>query len=258
MDRVIEIARDGFVATLTINRPDKLNALDTGVLHELLVAVNALADGGETRAAVLTGAGKAFVAGADIAAMATMPPADAKRFSELGHRVCARLETLPFPVIAAVNGFALGGGLELALASDFIYAADSAKLGLPEVTLAVIPGFGGTQRLSRRIGIARARELVFTGRMVLADEAARIGLVNEVVPLADLLERARATAAKIALAGPLAIANAKRVMLRGAGTSLDDACELESQAFAALFGTTDQKTGMAAFLAKEKATFTGT
>ncbi len=255
--RFIEIARDGHVATVTINRPDKLNALDADVLRELDETFATLESAGETRAAVLTGAGKAFVAGADIKAMGEMPPAAAKRFSEQGQRLCTRIETLSFPVIAAVNGFALGGGLELALACDFIYAADTAKVGLPEVTLAVIPGFGGTQRLVRRVGIGMARELVYTGRMVAADEALRLGLANVVVPLAELVARAQATATHIAQHGPLAVASAKRVMLHGADASLGDACELESHAFSALFGSADQKRGMAAFLSKSKAHFTG-
>jgi len=260
----IERTQSGHVATLTINRPDKLNALNAEVLAELhatltgIVTESTMGDPGcATRAVVLTGAGKAFVAGADIAAMAEMTTTAAARFSEAGHALCAALEAAPFPVLAAVNGFALGGGLELALACDFILAADTAKVGLPEVTLGVIPGFGGTQRLARRIGLGRARELVYTGRMVTAEEALRLGLVNEVVPGADLLARATKVAEQIAGAGPLAVAAAKRAMLHGSEIALGPACELERQAFAGLFGTEDQRTGMAAFLAKQKATFAG-
>lgn len=259
----IEIVTKGHVATLTIQRADKLNALNAEVVAELSAAIASLASTSyarpeeAVRAAVLTGAGKAFVAGADIAAMAEMSAAEAARFSEAGHALCAAIESAPFPVIAAVNGFALGGGLELALACDFIFAADGAKLGLPEVTLAVIPGFGGTQRLTRRIGNARARELVFTGRTIGAEDAARIGLVNDVVPAAELLERAWACAEQIAKAGPLAVAAAKRVMLHGEGSGLAPACELERNAFAALFGSEDQRSGMRAFVARQKATFTG-
>ncbi len=154
------------------------------------------------RAAILTGAGKAFVAGADIGAMANMTTTEAKRFADAGHAFGALLETAPFPVIAAVNGFALGGGCELALACDFILAADNAKLGQPEVNLGIIPGFGGTQRLVRRVGAARARELIFTGDMINAEQALAIGLVNSVVPAADLLARAREVALKIASRGP--------------------------------------------------------
>jgi len=257
----VAIAHTGPVATVTIQRPDKLNALNARVVEEISRAFHDLIrrdPGAEpVRAAILTGAGKAFVAGADIAEMAAMTTADAKRFADLGHGMCALIETAPFPVIAAVNGFALGGGCELALACDFIYAAEGAKLGQPEVTLGVIPGFGGTQRLARRIGIARARELAYTGDLIGADQALAMGLVNAVVPATELLLRARDTALKIAARGPLAVAAAKRVMLRGEGQALPAACELEAQAFAALFGTDDQKLGMRAFLDKAKPTFTG-
>jgi enoyl-CoA hydratase len=156
-----------------------------------------------------------------------------------------------------VNGFALGGGCELALACDFLYASENAKLGQPEVNLGVIPGFGGTQRLARRVGIARARELCFTGDIIDAKEALRIGLVNAVFPLVELLDRARATATKITEKGPLAVAQAKRALLRGADVPLAVANELEVQAFAALFGTEDQREGMTAFLEKRKASFKG-
>jgi enoyl-CoA hydratase len=259
----VSIERTGAVATVTIQRPQKLNALNPAVLGELSRAFHDLEDAsrgggdGAVRAAVLTGAGKAFVAGADIAEMASMSTVEAKRFADAGHALMALLEALPFPVLAAVNGFALGGGLELALACDFIYAAEGAKLGQPEVDLGVIPGFGGTQRLLRRVGIARARELVYTGDMITAEAALSIGLVNLVVPAGELLIRARDTALKIASRGPLAVAAAKRVMLRGETLDLVAACELEAQAFGALFGSEDQRAGMRAFLEKKKAAFTG-
>jgi enoyl-CoA hydratase len=255
---LIALERTGHVVTVTVQRPDKLNALNAAVIHELTQAFRSLVGGGEeTRAAVLTGAGKAFIAGADIAAMAVMGPLDARRFSDAGHRLCALIEAAPFPVIAAVNGFALGGGCELALACDFIYAAEGAKLGQPEVNLGITPGFGGTQRLMRRVGIARARELIYTGDMIAADQALAIGLVNAVYPAAELLLRARDAALKIASRGPLAVAAAKRVMLRGEGLDLGAANELEAQTFATLFGSEDQKTGMKAFLEKSKPSFTG-
>ena len=251
--------RVGPVATITIQRPDKLNALNARVIAELTRAFNDLlpsdSDQESVRAAILTGAGKAFVAGADISEMADMTPVGAKLFSDAGHRLCALIESLPFPVIAAVNGFALGGGCELALACDFIYAAEGAKLGQPEVNLAVIPGFGGTQRLLRRVGAARARELIYTADLVTAEQALAMGLVNAVVPAAELLVRVRDVALKIASRGPLAVAAAKRVMLRGEALDLPAACELEAQAFAMLFGSEDQKTGMRAFLEKSKASF---
>ncbi|MFT3766489.1 MAG: enoyl-CoA hydratase-related protein [Minicystis sp.] len=254
----VTIERDGATATVTIQRPDKLNALNARVIADLTRAFTDLAAAEDpVRCAILTGAGKAFVAGADIAAMASMSTAEAKRFADAGHALCALIEALPFPVIAAVNGFALGGGCEIALACDFIYAADNAKLGQPEVNLGVIPGFGGTQRLLRRVGVARARELVYTGDMITAEQALAMGLVNAVFPATDLLARARDAALKIASRGPLAVAAGKRVLLRGEMIDLPAACELEAQAFAALFGTEDQRAGMKAFMEKAKVVFTG-
>lgn len=255
---IVAIERTGAVATVTIQRPEKLNALNVRVVAELTRAFTGLAESADpVRCAILTGAGKAFVAGADIAEMASLSVTEAKRFADAGHALGSLIEGLPFPVIAAVNGFALGGGCELALSCDFIYAAEGAKLGQPEVNLGVIPGFGGTQRLLRRVGAARARELVYTGDMITAEQALAMGLVNAVYPAADLLSRAREAALKIASKGPLAVAASKRVMLRGEALDLPAACELEAQAFAALFGTEDQRAGMKAFLEKGKATFTG-
>jgi enoyl-CoA hydratase len=245
------------VATLTLNRPDKLNALNETLLRECLSAVTELRAHGDVLALIVTGAGKAFAAGADISAMSEMPPALAKRFASVGHALGDALESAPFPVIAAVNGFALGGGCELAMACDFIYASDKAKFGQPEVNLGVIPGFGGTQRLTRRVGVGKARELCYTGDIIGADEALRIGLVNAVFPADDLLAKARETATKVASKGPLAVAACKRVIAEGAGVPLHTANELESQAFALLFGTDDQREGMKAFLEKRSAKFSG-
>lgn len=253
---LVSLERDGAVAVLTFQRPEKLNALDPAMIDALDARLEELSDG-DVRCAILTGAGKAFVAGADIAAMASLSPVEAKRFADRGQDVAARLERLPFPVIAAVNGFALGGGCELALACDFIWASDKARFGQPEVNLGVIPGFGGTQRLARRVGIGRARELVFSGAMIGAEPAKAMGLVNEVVPVAELLDRVKEVARTIAAKGPLAVAAAKRVMLRGEGESLGAACELEAQAFAGLFGSEDQREGMKAFLEKRAASFQG-
>jgi enoyl-CoA hydratase len=254
----IKVERDGAVATITLNRPDKLNALNEALLGELLAALGELGDDPGVHFLIFTGAGdKAFAAGADIGAMTEMSPVRARAFAELGHAVGARLEGARFPVLGAVNGFALGGGCELALACDFLYASDKAKFGQPEVNLGVIPGFGGTQRLARRVGIGRARELCYTGDMIGADEALRIGLVNAVVPHAELLGRAQATAKKVASKGPLAIAQAKRVLRCGEGLPLTAACELEAQAFAGLFESHDQREGMNAFLEKRPAKFEG-
>jgi enoyl-CoA hydratase len=206
---------------------------------------------------ILTGEGKAFVAGADIGAMSELTPARAKAFADQGHAIGALIESAPFPVIAAVNGFALGGGCELALACDFIYASEKAKFGQPEVKLGVIPGFGGTQRLARRVGVGRARELVYTGDMIDAAEALRIGLVNAVVPADQLLPKTLEVAKKIAAQGPLAIAAAKRVTLNGVDADLRAANELEATAFASLFLSDDQREGMRAFLDKRPASFKG-
>lgn len=250
--------REGGVAILTLNRPDKLNALNVELLATLELALVELENDRTVGCVVLTGAGeKAFVAGADIATMKELTSMEAKHFSDVGHRVCSRIERAHFPVIGAVNGFALGGGCELALSCDFLYASEKAKFGQPEVNLGVIPGFGGTQRLARRVGLGRARELCYTGDTLGAEEALRIGLVNRVVPQAELLSAAKATAAKICTKGPLAIAQAKRVILRGADVSIDIANELEAQAFATLFDTLDQREGMTAFLEKRPAAFKG-
>lgn len=258
-ERFVKVERTGPIAIVTIVRPDKMNALSAEVVADLGAAFERLAAPSDepVRAAVLTGAGKAFVAGADIAQMATMTPVLAKAFSDAGHRLMALVESVPFPVIAAVNGFALGGGLELALACDFIYAADTARLGQPEVGLGVIPGFGGTARLARRVGVARAKELVYRGHMVNAAEALAMGLVNAVIPAAELVARATEVATEIATKGPLAVAAGKRVLHRGQDLPPEAACELEAQAFAGLFGSDDQREGMRAFMARDKAKFVG-
>lgn len=258
MSDILLRERDGGTVVLTMNRPEKLNALNEALVRALHDAVVELDADMSVRVVVLTGAGeKAFVAGADIAAMSEMSTTAAKAFADLGHAVGERLERAHFPVIAAVNGFALGGGCELALACDFAYASDKAKFGQPEVNLGVVPGFGGTQRLTRRVGIGRARELVYTGDTLDAYEALRIGLVNAVVPAGELLAKVRDVAKKIEAKGPLAIAQAKRLVYRGEDVPLAVANELEAQAFSALFGSLDQREGMKAFLEKRKATFTG-
>ena len=256
----ILVSVEGAVATLTVNRPDKLNALNAKVLDELTGAFKALCELGDVRAAVLTGAGeKAFVAGADIAAMSTMNPEQAAAFARKGHALGDALVEAPFPVIAAVNGFALGGGTELALACDLIYASEKAKFGQPEVGLGVIPGFGGTQRLARRVGVGKARELVFTAATLDAAEALSIGLVDRVFPHDALAAEAGAAAGRIAKNAPRAVAYAKRAMHAGENVPLGVAKELEVQAFGLCFATEDQKTGMRAFVANPRAprTFAG-
>lgn len=252
----IRLETEDGIAILTIDRPKALNALNSKTLQEIESALNSLP--ATARALIVTGGGdKAFVAGADIAEMASISAAQAREFAALGHRAFLALEQLPIPTIAAVNGFALGGGCELALACDLIYASEKAKLGLPEVSLGVIPGFGGTQRLTRVVGKMRAKELVFTGERLDAAKAKEIGLVLEVLPADQLLAHCKAVAGKILKNGPLAVSQAKRVIEFGADQDLRAANELERQGFAVLFGSEDQKEGMKAFLEKRPAAFTG-
>src|SRR2546426_10747306 len=204
----ILVERDPAISTITINRPKALNALNSHTLRELTLAVRECAD---SRVIILTGAGdRAFVAGADIAEMAPMGPWQAREFSELGHVLTALLEDIPSATIAAVNGYALGGGLELGVAGDMIFASENARLGLPEVTLGVTPGFGGTQRLVRLVGKLRAKEMIFTGGWVDAERALEIGLGNAVLPREKLLSHCKQIGEKIATRGPLAVARAKR------------------------------------------------
>ncbi len=249
------------VRLLTIDRPKVLNALSPAVIGELGAAITdtaAAASRGQVRALVVTGGGeKAFVAGADIAAMAEMSVDQAREFSRRGHAVADALAALRIPVIAAVNGFALGGGCELALACHLRIVAKGAKFGLPETKLGLIPGYGGTQRLPRLIGQGRALELCLTGDTIDAAEALRIGLANKVLPRAEVVPAALAAAKKIAAMGPIAVAEAKRVLYAGADLPLAHANALEVEAFAGLFATADQREGMAAFLAKRPAQFRG-
>jgi enoyl-CoA hydratase len=253
----LTVDNDRSVALITLRREKALNALNRQLLTELALALSSLVGNG-IRAAVITGAGeKAFVAGADIAEMSDLGPAEARAFAENGHRIGELIASLPIPIIAAVNGFALGGGCELALACDFIYASEKAKFGQPEVNLGLIPGFGGTQRFLRRIGPARAAELVLTADMISADEALRLGLVNAVVPAAELVARATAQAQKIAGKAPLAIAAAKRALRRAEELPLSAGNELERELFASLFATADQKEGTKAFLEKRAANWSG-
>jgi enoyl-CoA hydratase len=254
----VKLELDGPIAVITIDRPKALNALNRQVLTEFSDAIGQVAANKTTRALIVTGGGeKAFVAGADIAEMAGLSQAESAAFAELGHRVLDSLEHLPIPVIAAVNGFALGGGTELALACDFIYASEKAKFGQPEVVLGVIPGFGGTQRLTRIVGRARAKEIIFTGDMIDATKAKEIGLALEVLPAAELMAHCRKVAGNIVKRGPLAVAQAKRVIDAGADLPLKDGNSIERDGFARLFGTADQKEGMAAFIAKRPPEFKG-
>jgi enoyl-CoA hydratase len=248
-------AREGAVVTLTVNRPDARNALDGPTVDALTAAFDAIDNDKSVRCAILTGAGdRAFVAGADIKAMADLDRTGARAFADRGHRMADMMEELRVPIIAAVNGFALGAGLELALACDFIYASRTAKMGMPEVGLGVIPGFGGTQRLPLRVGVARARELIYTGAIIDADEALRIGLCNAITEPDALTAKVREVAARIAGHAPLAVQAAKQTVtpgtLRGPDEPLAAALAVERDQFAGLFATEDQKEGMRAFVEK--------
>jgi enoyl-CoA hydratase len=254
----ISIEQQDGLAVITIRRDKALNALSSEVLSELTTAATQLELDDQVSVVALTGAGdKAFVAGADIAEMIDLGPLEAQALSEMGAQLGHTIETSAKPWIAAVNGFALGGGCELALACDFIYASSSAQLGQPEVKLGVIPGFGGTQRLARRVGVAKAKELIFTGDMVSADEALRIGLVDSVCAPEELMDKVRGTAKRIGPNGPLAVAEAKRLIHCGQSMSLESSILLEGKSFGALFDSEDQSEGMKAFLEKRKAAFEG-
>jgi enoyl-CoA hydratase len=246
------------IAVITVNRPDKLNALNAETVNELRRALEQAAGDEAIRAVILTGAGeKSFVAGADIAELAKMTPISGIDVSRQGQDTFRFLETMRKPVIAAVNGFALGGGLELALACHFRIASENAKFGLPEVKLGIIPGYGGTVRLPRVVGRGRALEMILTGEMLDAQEAFRIGLVNRVYPQADLIAAAEQLALKIAANGPVAVALAIEAVDHGYHASTEDALRLESNLFGLLASTADMREGMAAFLEKRKASFKG-
>ncbi len=254
---VVETTVTDGVAVLTINRPEALNALNSEVLDTIYAEVRLLQQQNAARAIIITGAGKAFVAGADIAEMKDYGPEQAEEFSMRGQNAFHTLRDFPGPVIAAINGFALGGGLELALSCDILIASSKAKLGLPETTLAVIPGFGGTQTLPRRVGPGHAKRLLFTGAMVDAEEALEIGLVDSVFEPEELMDAAMELARVTLQNGPIAIREAKKLVDEGAHLDLLEAVKLEAVAFGEVFGTDDQKEGMHAFLEKRKPTFSG-
>lgn len=256
MTDILRSERRAEVALLTLNRPDSLNALDRALLEAIVSEASRLASDDSLRAVVLTGEGRAFAAGADIAQMRALSPVEGEAFSRLGHSVAQALDDLPVPTIAAVNGFALGGGCELALACDWIYASSKAKFGQPEVNLGVLPGFGGTTRLTRRVGVAWAKELTMTGATIDAAEALRIGLVNRVFEPDELLDAALAAGELIATKGPLAVAAAKCVIHEGQDADLRTANALEQRAFGLIFATEDRVEGMDAFLEKRDPNFT--
>jgi enoyl-CoA hydratase len=246
------------IATVTVNRPDKLNALNAEIVSGLFHTFLDLDGQPDVGAVILTGAGeKAFVAGADISELARMTPLSGIEVSRAGQDAFRFIETMRLPVIAAINGFALGGGLELALACHIRLASENAKLGLPEVKLGIIPGYGGTVRLPRLVGRGRALELILTGEMIDATEAHRIGLVNHVVPIGELIASARTLATKIIANGPVALALAIEAVDHGYNSTTEDALRLESNLFGLLASTSDMREGMAAFLEKRKAEFQG-
>jgi enoyl-CoA hydratase len=256
--QAITLERTDAVATIRIDRPKAMNALDADTLRALARAVRDVRRDADVRAVVVTGTGpKAFSAGADIAAMAAMSPGDGHAYSQLGHEVFNRLEALDVPVVAAVNGAALGGGLELALACDFIVAAEHARLGLPETSLGLIPGFGGTQRLALRVGLAQARQLVYLGRVIEAAEALRIGLVDRVMPGDTLAEAAGSLARELAGRAPVALAQAKRLTRAAAHAAMAPALAHEVDAFAATFASDDRIEGLRAFLEKRAPAWKG-
>jgi len=246
------------IAVLSVNRPEKLNALNEQTIRELGQAFEEITGRDDVGGVLLTGVGeKAFVAGADIAELSRMGPVDGIEVSRLGQQVFRRIELSRKPVIAAVNGFALGGGCELALACHLRIASDNAQCGLPEVKLGIIPGYGGTLRLPRIVGKGRALELMLTAQFIKADEAYRIGLANKVVPQAELMDTARKTLSTILANGPIAVGLAIECTTRGMEMSVDDGLALESNLFGLLAATNDMREGMQAFLEKRKAEFTG-
>lgn len=249
---LVELNCEGAVGVITINRPEALNALNPQVLSELKASFESV-DQNSVRCVVLTGAGeKSFVAGADIGSMSTMTKAEGEAFGKLGNDIFLMIENFPLPVIAAVNGFALGGGCELAMSCDIRLCSDNAMFGQPEVGLGITPGFGGTQRLARLVGMGMAKQLLYTARNIDATEALRIGLVNAVHPQAELMDAAKKMAATIAKNAPIAVRACKKAVNEGMQVSIDKAVVIEEKLFGDCFETHDQVEGMACFLSKEK------
>lgn len=249
---ILKLAAADGIDVLTISRPQAMNALNARFFLEMNDLLDGLEKRDDVRALIITGEGKAFVAGADIAEMARMNAEQGTLFSRNGQRTFQRIENLPIPVIAAVNGFALGGGCELALACDIRLASRAARFGQPEVSLGLIPGYAGTQRLPRQIGVANALLLLLTADMIAADEALRLGLVQQVSEPGQLLADARAVAQRIAARGPVAVRKAKATARKGMRLDFDSACAIEAEEFGKLFGNGESGEGMRAFLEKRK------
>lgn len=257
-ENIVYENKDG-IAVVTFNRPKALNALNAALLEEFFDCLDQVEMDETLRVLVLTGTGdKAFVAGADISELATLNPLEAKFFCQKGHDAIGKLQSISIPTIAAVNGFALGGGSEMALACDFIYASESAMFGLPEITLGIIPGFGGTQRLPRQIGKNMAKEMIFTGKMLPASEAKEIGMVNRVCAAEELMAAVMKTAKSIAAKGCVALRAAKQVINAGMDVDLGTGCKMEIDAFSLCVASQDAKEGTQAFLEKRKPEFKGT
>ncbi|MBQ1820435.1 MAG: enoyl-CoA hydratase/isomerase family protein [Clostridia bacterium] len=249
----ILLEKKGQIAIAAINRPKALNALNSEVLEDLNTLIDTVEADPEIRALILTGSGeKAFVAGADIGEMSTLTKAEGEAFGKKGNDVFRRLETMPIPVIAAVNGYALGGGCELSMACDIRICSDSAVFGQPETGLGITPGFGGTQRLARLVGPGMAKQMIFSARNIKADEALRVGLVNAVYPAEELMPAAEKLAETIAKNAPIAVRACKRAINEGLELSMDEAIVLEEKLFGGCFESEDQKEGMCAFLEKRK------
>jgi enoyl-CoA hydratase len=253
----VELSVVDRVATLTVNRPDKLNALNAATIGELGEAIDEIRSRDDIGGAILTGAGRAFIAGADISELASQSSMQAKQRALRGQQIFRRFETSPKPVIAAVNGFALGGGCELAMACHLRIASEGAKFGQPEVKLGICPGYGGTQRLPRLVGMGRALQLLMTGEMIDAAEAYRIGLANRVVPAGELLATADAMLRQMLANGPLALSSCIEAVVRGTETSLEDGLNLEATPFAWLAGSQHMAEGTNAFRAKRAPAFAG-
>ncbi len=253
--KFLEIKNEGTICTLVINNPDSLNALNSNILSELDEALEFIAQNSENRVLIITGAGRSFVAGADISEMCTMNEEEGVEFGKRGSAIFRKIETYPIPVIAAVNGFALGGGCELAMSCDIRFASDKAKFGQPEVTLGITPGFSGTVRLTKIAGAGIAKEMIFTGKIVDAFEALRIGIVNKVTSPDDLIPEVTELAKKIALNAPVAVRYSKRAINKAVDLDTESASVYENSKFGECFKTEDQKEGMSAFLEKRKPIF---
>ncbi|MFA5714115.1 MAG: enoyl-CoA hydratase-related protein [Bacteroidales bacterium] len=254
-EKRVKIIKEGGVAHLVIESPATLNALDNLLIEQLLDVVDSVEKDNEIVVLIISGSGKAFVAGADIKAMSKMDPNEAAQFGMKGATLFRKIEQLPQPVIAAINGYALGGGCELALACDIRIASSKAKMGQPEVTLGITPGFSATVRLPKVVGVAKAKELIYTGKVIGSQEALEIGLLNEVVEPEELLNRAREIAAAIAKNSPVAVRFSKEAINIGGSLSIDDAIRLENNYFSLSFAYSDQREGMEAFIEKREANF---